>query len=58
MLSIDEIRERMSDRNVAEVARRLKVTRVWLSAILKEDSPHKPSYNMLERLSEYLDGSK
>ena len=56
MLSIEQIRERMSDRNVSEVARRIGVTRVWLMMILKEGSTATPSYKLLCKLNDYLDG--
>lgn len=54
MMTIDQIREKMADRNIAEVARRLGITRVWLSAIL--NGRGRPSYEMLERISAYLEG--
>lgn len=54
MLTIEEIREKMGDRNIAEVARRLDVTRAWLADIIKGRG--KPSYSMLEKISDYLEG--
>ena len=54
MLTIEQIADRMSDRNLAEVARRLGVTRAWLSAIINGKA--KPSYDMLLKISEYLEG--
>lgn len=53
MLTIEQIKERLSDRNLAEVARRLGVTRAYLSAITNDRV--KPSYVMLTRLSDYLE---
>jgi plasmid maintenance system antidote protein VapI len=32
-MTLENIRENLSDRNLAEVARRIGVTRAWLSAI-------------------------
>lgn len=32
-MTLENIREHLSDRNLAEVARRVGVTRAWLSAI-------------------------
>ena len=52
MLSIEQIKEGMADRNITQVAARVGVTRVWLSAILSGRG--KPSYDMLEKLSNYL----
>jgi len=52
MLTMDQIRERMSDRNISEVARRIGVTRVWLSYIL--NGHHVPSKELQQRLSDYL----
>jgi len=52
MLSLEEIRERMGDRNIAEVARRLKVTRSWLSMVIS--GKVKASDKLMKRLSDYL----
>jgi len=52
MLSLEEIRERMGDRKIAEVARRLKVTRSWLSMVIS--GKVKASDKLMKRLSDYL----
>lgn len=52
MLTIDEIKTRMADRNLSEVARRIGVTRVWLSYIV--NGHRQPSADMLRRISDYL----
>lgn len=50
-MTIEEIRNALSDRNLAEVARRLNVTRAYLSQICKG----KPcSEEMRKRLEDYL----
>jgi transcriptional regulator with XRE-family HTH domain len=53
MLTIEQIKDRLSDRNLAEVARRVGVTRAYLSAITNDRV--KPSYDMLVKLSDYLE---
>lgn len=53
MLSIEEISQRMSDRNLSEVSRRLNITRPYLSAIVNGKA--KPSYDMLKKISDYLE---
>ena len=52
MLTMDQIRERMGDRNISEVARRIGVTRVWLSYIMNGRSI--PSPALQQKLSDYL----
>lgn len=54
MLSIEQIREKLKDRNLAEVSRRLGITRVYLSAI--KNGRVTPSYKTVEKLSDYLGG--
>lgn len=56
MLSIEEIREKLGDRNLSEMSRRLNITRVYLSAI--RNGRVTPSYHMVERLSNYLQGKE
>lgn len=51
MLSLTEIRHKLSDRNLSEVARRLGVTRSWLASIAKGA---KPSDEFQKKLSNYL----
>lgn len=55
MLEIEEIKIKLSDRNLAEVARRIGVTRSYLSAICKGK---KPGYETIKKLSDYLDEKK
>lgn len=49
------IRDRLADRNISEVARRLKYTSVWLRSILKPDSTHSPSERIICALEDYLE---
>ena len=51
-MTIDQIKKGLSDRNLAEVARRLSVTRSYLQAI--RSGKVEPSMGMINRLSEYL----
>ena len=53
MLTLEEIQERLSDRNLSEVARRIGVTGAYLSAI-KRGVKVNPSYEMIKKLSEAL----
>jgi hypothetical protein len=55
MLTIEEIKQRLSDRNLAEVGRRIKVTRAYLHGI-KTGRVDKLSADMHSRLSDYLEG--
>ena len=54
MLKIEEIRERLSDRNLSEVARRIGITGAYLAAIAS--GGRTPSYAVLEKISDYLEG--
>lgn len=55
MLSIEEIRKRLSDRNLSEVARRIGMKRqqLWFIASGKNENP---SARTVERISNYLEG--
>lgn len=54
-MEIEKIRKMLSDRNLAEVARRMHVTRSYLSAIACGKKT--PSKNMTARLLDYLEGN-
>lgn len=56
MLSIEQIKERMKDRKAAVVAQRVGITRAYLGMILRGERT--PSYEILKRLSDYLEGAK
>lgn len=57
MMTLDEIRHDLSDRNISEVARRIGMHRqqLWLiaSGINKN-----PTYETIKRISDYLEASK
>lgn len=59
MLTIEEIREALSDRNLSEVSRRLngKYSGAYLRAIESGKAPN-PSYECVKTLSEYLEQRK
>lgn len=48
----DEIKEKLSDRNLAEVARRLGLSRAYLSAIMT--GRREPSEQVKQSLESYL----
>lgn len=50
IMHIDELRDQLKDRNLAEVARAVPCTRAYLSMIVKSERSN-PSYEMLSRLS-------
>ena len=54
MLTLEEIRIKMQDRNVTKVAERIGVTRVHLSTILNNTKSN-PSYRIVKSLSDYLE---
>jgi transcriptional regulator with XRE-family HTH domain len=54
MLDIVEIRRRLQDRNLSEVARRIGFTRAHLSNIYNGKADG--SYKVLKLLSDYLEG--
>lgn len=53
MLDIEEIREKMKDRNITKVAAKIGVSRPHLSTILNDKNTN-PTYNIMKKLSEYL----
>lgn len=54
MLSIEEIKKRLEDKNLSEVARRLGITPAYLSAIAR-GAKKNPSYQVMKKLSDYLE---
>lgn len=54
MLTIEEIRIKMQDRNVTKVAKSIGVSRVYLSMILNNKKSN-PSYKIIKALSDYLE---
>ncbi len=56
MLTVEQIQDKMKDRRVAQIARTIGVSRQAIYDILKGRSL--PTYEMLRKLSEYLEGNK
>jgi transcriptional regulator with XRE-family HTH domain len=55
LLTLDEIKRRLEDRNLSEIARRVGMRRqqIWLVAAGHNTNP---SYETIKRLSDYLTG--
>lgn len=54
MLDLNEIKRRLSDRNLSEVGRRIGVSAPYLSLIANGTAKN-PSYVVLKKLSSYLE---
>ena len=54
-MTIEEIKRRLSDRNLAEVARRIGVTRAYLSYIVT--GSRTPNAEMLAKIEGYLNAN-
>ena len=54
MMTLDQIREKLTDKNLSEVARRIGVTGAYLSAIVRGVKVN-PSYEIVKKLSDYLE---
>jgi len=57
MLSIEEIKTRLGDRNLAEVSRRVGLSYQTVFYFCQEES-NNPSHNTVKLLSEYLETEK
>jgi transcriptional regulator with XRE-family HTH domain len=55
MLTIEQIREKLKDKNLSEVGRRIGFTGAYLSAICRGVAKN-PSYEMVKKISDYLEG--
>lgn len=55
MLTLEEIKERLSDRNISAVAKNIGMTRQFISAVKTGRAPN-PSYDTVKKLSDYLEG--
>tara|TARA_R110000772_G_scaffold158008_1_gene269241 strand:+ start:1622 stop:1798 length:177 start_codon:yes stop_codon:yes gene_type:complete len=55
MLTLKEIKKRLSDRNLSEVSKRIDVSYMTLWRILRKEG-YDPSVGVCEKLSEYLKG--
>ena len=54
MLSIDEISEKLRDKNLSVIAEKIGVSRAYLSQIRMKKA--NPTYDVLKKLSDYLEG--
>jgi len=57
MLTINQIKEALADRNLSEVARRIGMRRQQLWLIVNGISPN-PTLKTMERISTYLEENK
>ena len=57
MLTINQIKEALADRNLSEVARRIGMRRQQLWLIVNGISPN-PTIKTMERISTYLEENK
>ena len=57
MLSIEEIKQRLHDRNLSYIARQIKTSPAWLNQFY-HGKLENPSYKAVERLSDYLEKNK
>jgi transcriptional regulator with XRE-family HTH domain len=55
MLDLKEIQERLSDRNLSEVARRVGISRQYLTDVASGKAAN-PGWRVLSKLSDYLEG--
>lgn len=53
MLNIDQIRKKMEDRNISKVARKIGVSKQFISQVLSGKDP--ASQNILDKLNKYLE---
>jgi len=56
MLTVEEIKSMLKDRNLAKVARALGCSRATLSGYMRGE--FRPSDEMLKKLSDYIEGGK
>jgi predicted transcriptional regulator len=54
MLTLEQIRDSLDDKNLAEVGRKTGVTRAYLAAI-RGGLRVNPSYSVVKKLSDYLE---
>lgn len=54
MLTLEQIKEKLQDRNLTKVAKAVDLTRPFLSGIRSGKVPN-PSYDTIKRLSDYLE---
>lgn len=56
MKKLDSVIKKLGDRNMSEIARRMRCTRVYIHAI--RSGKTKPSKEFLDRLNDCLDGKE
>ena len=54
MLTLEQIRDELDDKNLAEIGRSLGITRAYLAA-LRGGLRLNPGYTLIKRLSDYLE---
>ena len=54
MMTIEQVVEKLQDRNLTKVAKSVGITRVYLSAIANGKQLN-PSYEIVKKLSDYLE---
>ena len=54
MLDLDEIIEKLADRNISEICRRLNLSKGGMSDIINRKKTN-PTYKTLKKLSDYLE---
>lgn len=57
MLTIEQIKHGLSDKNLSEVARRVGVSAAYLSAICRGVRVN-PSYETIKKISDYLESER
>lgn len=57
MLTLEQIKKELGDKNLSEVARRVGLTGAYLSAITRGVKVN-PSYQTVKKLSDYLVGER
>ena len=53
MLNIEQLKERLSDRNISKVARKIGISRQYISQALS--GREQASQNLVEKLNKYLE---
>lgn len=56
MLTVDEILEKLEDRNLSQVANKSGITYQSLLYFVRHNGGSRPDYQMMKKLSDYLDG--
>lgn len=54
MLTLEQIKEKLQDRNLSKVGREVKITPSYIAAIAKGTKKN-PGYEIVKKLSDYLE---